>query len=124
MIERREEYDPARLLTWAALALVSALIFFVGIMITYQIYKNGEANTEAWASLTGLIGWVTGTVSMIYNSRYGTSKQAETKDAVIAQQSRTAATLAGVSGNAPTGAIVADNVDIQANTATVTEEKK
>ena len=122
LIERREEYDPARLLTWAALALVSALIFFVGLMITFQIYKNGEANTEAWASLTGLIGWVTGTVSMIYNSRYGTSKQAETKDAVIAQQSRTAATLAGVSGGTQTAP--AETVNVTGENVNVTEKEK
>lgn len=95
MIERREEYDPAILLTRAALSFVGVLIVFVCVIIGLQIWKTGEANTESWAALTGMIGWVTGTVSMIYNARYGTSKQAETKDAVIAQQSRTAAVIAG-----------------------------
>lgn len=102
MIDRREEYDPARLLTYAALIFVLILLIFVCAIIVAQIHKSGEANTESWSALTGLLGWVTGTVSMIYNSRYGTSKQAETKDAVIAQQSRTAATLASVNGNADT----------------------
>lgn len=100
----QREYDPAKLLTWAAILLVTALIFFVGLMILIQIYKNGEANTESWAALTGLIGWVTGTVSMIYNARYGTSKQSESKDAVIAQQSRTAAVIAGA--QTPTSPVV------------------
>jgi divalent metal cation (Fe/Co/Zn/Cd) transporter len=108
MTDRRQEYDPARILTWAALLFVGALIFFVGLIIGWQIITGGEANTESWAALTGLIGWVTGTVSMIYNARYGTSKQAETKDAVIAQQSRTAAVMAG----AQTAPVVSDTVPI------------
>ena len=97
----------------------------VGLIIGWQIYKTGEANTESWAALTGLIGWVTGTVSMIYNARYGTSKQAETKDAVIAQQSRTAAVIAGAtSPNAQTGTIQTDTVNVAATTANVTGEQK
>jgi len=121
MDERRAEYDPARLLTWAALILVTGLIFFVGLMILLQIHKNGEANTESWAALTGIIGWVTGTVSMIYNARYGTSKQAETKDAVIAQQSRTAAVIAGATAQTPT--TQAATVNVEGDQVNVTEKK-
>lgn len=119
------EYDPAILLTRMALLFVGMLIFFVGLIIGWQIYKTGEANTESWAALTGLIGWVTGTVSMIYNARYGTSKQAETKDAVIAQQSRTAAVIAGsVSPSAPTAPLQVDTVNVAASVANVTGETK
>lgn len=95
MDDRHAEYDPAMLLTRAALIYVGAIIVFVCIIIAAQIWKTGEANTESWAALTGLIGWVTGIASVIFNARFGTSKQAETKDAVIAQQSRTAAVIAG-----------------------------
>ena len=119
MMDRREEYDPSKLLTRAAIFLVAALIFFVGLMICFQIYKTGEANTESWAALTGLIGWVTGTVSMIYNARYGTSKAGETKDAVIAQQSRTAAVIAGA--GTQTAPLKADNVQVTGDNVTVKE---
>ena len=126
MIDRREEYDPSKLLTRAAIFLVASLIFFVGLMICFQIYKTGEANTESWAALTGLIGWVTGTVSMIYNARYGTSKAGETKDAVIAQQSRTAEAIAtGTgSGSAQTATAKVDTMNVQADTANVTTGDK
>lgn len=120
MIERRQEYDPAPLLTRSALIFVGVMILFVCSIILAQIWKAGEANTESWAALTGLIGWVTGTVSMIYNARYGTSKQAETKDAVIAQQSRTAEAIA-TGGSAPTTPLKADNVQVQGDTVTVKE---
>ena len=123
MIDRREEYDPSKLLTRSAIALVAALIFFVGLMICLQIYKNGEANTESWAALTGLIGWVTGTVSMIYNARYGTSKAGEVKDAVIAQQSRTAEAIAtGTGAGTQTAPLKADNVQVEGDNVTVKEK--
>lgn len=121
MEERRTEYDPAILLTRAALLFVGVLIVFVALIIGVQIWKSGEANTESWAALTGMIGWVTGTVSMIYNARYGTSKQAEVKDAVIAQQSKTAAVIAATTGgSAQTPPIKADTVAVQGETINVT----
>lgn len=94
MIERRQEYDPALLLTRAGLIFVGAIILFVGIIIAAQVISKGAATTESWAALTGLIGWVTGTVGQLYNNRFGTTKQSTAKDEVIAQQSRTAAALA------------------------------
>lgn len=102
MIDRREEYDPARLLTRVALFFVGYLIVFVSVIIGLQIWKSGEANTESWAALTGLIGWATGTLGMIFSARYNASKDGEKKDAVIAQQSRTAAVIAsGVAAQTP-----------------------
>lgn len=120
--ERRSEYDPARLLTCAALCFVGTLILFVCIIIAVQIWKSGEANTESWAALTGMIGWVTGTASMIYSARYGTTKQSEAKDAVIAQQSRTAAVVAGGTLE-KTEAIQAANVAVKGETVVVTGEQ-
>ncbi len=108
MEERRAEYDPARLLTWAALLFVAGLIFFVGLIIGWQIFKTGEANTESWAALTGLIGWVTGTCSVIFNARYGTTKESARKDAVIAQQAQTAAVAQAALPAAPAGIKAAD----------------
>lgn len=121
MNERRAEYDPAKLLTWASLLFVGILIVFISAIIGIQIMAKGTANTESWAALTGIVGWVTGTVSMVYNARYGTSKQAEAKDAVIAQQSRAASTLA--SGSAQTIPAAVDTVNVAGDTVNVTEKK-
>ncbi len=95
-ISGQEQYDPGRLLTIAALLFVGILILFVSGIIGIQIWKSGEANTESWAALTGLIGWATSQVSIIYSNRYGTTQQSINKDAVIAQQARTAEAVAGV----------------------------
>lgn len=89
-----DQYDPARLLTVAALIFVGILILFVAAIIGVQIWKSGEANTESWAALTGLIGWATSQVSIIFSNRYGTTQQATNQTAVIAQQARAAAVLA------------------------------
>lgn len=94
MVDRRATYDPARLLTWAALVFVLILIVFVAAIIGVQIYKSGEANTESWAALTGLIGWATSQVSIIFSARYGTTQQSMAKDATIRQQAMTAAVQA------------------------------
>ena len=90
------EWDPARTLTISALIFVGILILFVAAIIAIQMVKSGEANTESWAALTGLIGWATSQVSIVFSNRYGTTKQSNTKDAVIAQQARTAEAVAGV----------------------------
>ena len=119
MEERRHEYDPARLLTHAALSFVGALIVFVGIIIAAQIATNGEANTESWAALTGLIGWVTGTASVVFNARFGTTQQSAKKDAVILQQAQTAAAIQSA---LPTPPIKTDTVQVDAQTAVVTEK--
>lgn len=89
-----DQYDPAKLLTFAGLTFVLVLILFVSAIIGIQIAKSGEANTESWAALTGLIGWATGIVGMIYSNRYGTTQQSTNQAAVIAQQARAASALA------------------------------
>ena len=94
-INGQEQYDPGRLLTLAALLFVGILILFVAGIIGMQIWKSGDANTESWAALTGLIGWATSQVSIIYSNRYGTTQQSVNKDAVIAQQARAAEAVAG-----------------------------
>lgn len=125
MIERRDPYDAAPLLTRAALGFVGYLILFVSGIIGAQIWMFGEANTESWAALTGIIGWVLGTVGQIYNARYGSSKAGETKDAVIAQQSRTAEAIASgvTSGTAQTPITQAGTVNVEGENVTVTEVK-
>lgn len=88
---RPDGYDPARLLTLAALFFVGILIVFVAGIIGVQIWKVGEANTESWAALTGLIGWATSQVSIIFSNRFGSTQQSQTKDTTIAVQAHTAA---------------------------------
>lgn len=89
-----DQYDPAKLLTLFALIFVGVLILFVAGIIGLQIWKSGEANTESWAALTGLIGWATSQVSIIFSNRYGTTQQSTNQTAVIAQQARAASVLA------------------------------
>lgn len=120
MDDRRAEYDPARLLTHAALIFVGILILFVSAIIGVQIVAKGEANTESWAALTGLIGWATSQVSVLFNNRFGNTKQSTAKDAVIAEQSRTAAVIAGAtSGTAPTATIQTPSMTVESTNTTV-----
>ena len=98
MADRREEYDPSRLLTWAAIWFVLILIIFVCLIIGVQIFKSGEANTESWAALTGIIGWATAQAQVLYSNRFGSTLSNTKKDAAmtrIAEQS-TPATAAAV----------------------------
>lgn len=94
----RAEYDPAKLLTYTALLFVGVLIVFVSTIIGVQIWETGEANTESWAALTGLIGWATSQVSIIFSNRFGTTEQSAKKDEVIARQASTAAVIANAAG--------------------------
>lgn len=89
-----DKYDPARLLTISALIFVGILIFFVCTIIELQILDRGEANTESWAALTGIIGWVTGVASGIYNNRFGTTTGNARKDETIQNLTTAAATIA------------------------------
>ena len=89
-----ELYDPGRLLTWSALVFVLILIAFVCLIIGAQIWKSGEANTESWAALTGIIGWATAQAQVLYNNRFGSTRANALKDATIATQAQAASTLA------------------------------
>lgn len=123
MIERRSTYDPAPMLTNAALAFVAILLIFVCAIIAAQIIKTGQANTESWAALTGLIGWVTGVVGTIFSNRFGTTQQSVAKDAVIAQQANTAAVTAGAAPpTSPTEPLKTSVMNVTADTANVTEK--
>ncbi len=132
MSDRRAEYDPAKLLTRSGVIFVGALILFVAIIIVVQIVTSPQhsANTESWAALTGLIGWMTNTVTMLYTNRFGSTQASAKKDAVIAQQSQTAAVIAGatgtggaMSGGAPTGPIVADTVQVESANTVITPKE-
>lgn len=113
---RADDYDPGRLLTYAALFFVGVLIVFVSSIIGVQIWKSGEANTESWAALTGLIGWATSQVSIIFSNRFGTTQQAAKKDDVIARQAN--AVMAQASNNSTPPAT--DTVNVAAETVNVT----
>jgi hypothetical protein len=94
MSEKPPSYDPAALLTGSALFFVGILILFVAAIIGVQIWRSGEANTESWAALTGLIGWATSQVSVIFNNRYGTTQQSARKDETIQDLTKTASVIA------------------------------
>ena len=121
-----ETYDPAKILTRMALLMVLILVLFICAIIGLQIFKTGEANTESWAALTGIVGWATGVVGTIYANRFGSTQSAAAKDDTIRQQARAtaatavvaAATATGSSGSVP---IKTDNVDSVTGSATITE---
>lgn len=83
MEERRSEYDASLLLTRAALIFVGVLIVFVCLIIGVQVYRTGEANTESWAALMGMIGWATAQAQVLYSNRFGSTLSATKKDAAI-----------------------------------------
>lgn len=110
MIEKRADYDPGRLLTWAAIWFVLILILFVCTIIGVQIWRSGEANTESWAALTGIIGWATAQAQVLYSNRFGSTLSNTKKDAAItriAEQSApvsaaaVAANIAAAAGTPP-----------------------
>ncbi len=94
---RAESYDPGRLLTYAAIIFVFILIVFVCLIIGVQILVSGEANTESWAALTGIIGWATAQAQGLYSNRFGSTRANSIKDATIAAQAQTAAVASGAS---------------------------
>lgn len=104
MIERRTEYDPNKLLTRAALYFVGILIVFVCFIIGIQILKAGEANTESWAALTGIIGWATAQAQMLYSNRFGSTLSASHKDATLARIAEQSAPVSAAAVAAATGA--------------------
>ncbi len=83
--ERRADYDPGRLLTHAAVWFVFILILFVCAIIGVQIWRAGEANTESWAALTGIIGWVTAQLQVLYSNRFGSTLSNTKKDAALSR---------------------------------------
>ena len=91
MEDRREEYDPNRVLTWSALYFVGILIVFVCLIIGVQIWKSGEANTESWAALTGIIGWATAQAQVLYSNRFGSTLSTTKKDAAMTRIAEQAA---------------------------------
>lgn len=124
-----ETYDPAKILTRMALLMVLILIVFICAIIGAQIWKSGEANTESWAALTGIVGWATGVVGTIYSNRFGSTQQAAAKDATIEQQARATAATAVVAAAAATGTgngavtpAKTDNMTVDADKVIVTEK--
>lgn len=117
-VPRADDYDPARLLTHAALMFVGILIVFVAAIIVVQICQSGQANTESWAAMTGLIGWATSQVSIIFSNRFGNTQQAAKKDEVIARQASAAIASAAATNGAKT-----DTVNVESQQVNVTERK-
>lgn len=103
MEDRREEYDPAKLLTRSAIFFLGVLIIFICGIIALQIWISADhkANTESWAALTGIVGFVTGIMSVVYNARYGISKQSDVQSKTIAKQAETAAVAQAALVTAP-----------------------
>lgn len=88
-------YDSARTLINTALIMLALVFLYVAGIVAYQVFvsNNGSATTEAWGQLCLFIGWVLGTATTIYNTRFGTTKASAEKDAALAQMARTGAAL-------------------------------
>jgi hypothetical protein len=80
-----EDRDVGRLLIVGALVVMALLIAMIGAIVIIEMFRrpNGEASTQSWAALMGIIGTVTGVVVTIYSYRFGSSKTSSAKDVII-----------------------------------------
>lgn len=85
---KSEDYDMTPLLLRGAFVVLGLLILLVGVIVGVQVYKTDSPDTATWSALTGLIGWATGTVTVIYAYRFGTTRSSAAKDVVIGELSK------------------------------------
>ena len=85
---RSEEYDMTPILLIGAFVVLGLLILLVGGIVIAQVAKTDSPDTATWSALTGLIGWATGTGTVIYAYRFGTTRSSAAKDVVIGELSR------------------------------------
>ena len=78
-----KEHDMALILMYGGLGVIGCLIVLVAGIIITQMISKGEADTQSWAALTGLIGWATAKVGSIYDYRFGSSRTSAAKDVII-----------------------------------------
>lgn len=80
-----DSMDMAGPLLYGGLFMVGLLLTFVCAIIGIQVVVDGEAATEMWAALTGLIGWATAQLSLIYGYRFGMSKTSNAQNILLAE---------------------------------------
>lgn len=85
---RAEEYDMTPMLLRGAFVVLGLLILLVGCIVVVQVYQSGSPDTATWSALTGLIGFATATVTVIYAYRFGTTRSSGAKDVVIGELAR------------------------------------
>lgn len=91
----RPSYDPSRLLTYCAILLVFGAVAALTSIVAFQIVTTGEADNVWVAQLSAVIGWALGKAGDLYSHTFGTTAESSAKNQVIAQQTRTAAVIAG-----------------------------
>lgn len=84
---KNETFDTGPVLLFAAVIGVGLVTLFVGAAIAVQLWQGKPVGTEVWAALTGLIGWITAKAGTIYDYRFGSSRNSQTKDFAIAELS-------------------------------------
>lgn len=82
---RDELHDTTNALLWGGIAFVGVLLVFVCGVIAMQVARGQNVGSEMWAALTGLIGWATAQMSVIYAYRFGSSRSSGAKDVVISE---------------------------------------
>lgn len=80
--------DMAKPLIRAAIAVLGALLAFVFFVAGWQTVTAKAPSTEVWAAITGLIGFITGTVTTIYGYRFGSSRQSSAQQVLISELTR------------------------------------
>lgn len=133
-MDRVPQYDPARVLTYFALVLVAGAVLSLSVIVGWQIYSTGTAETVWVGQLCLVIGWALGKAGDIYNNRFGTTSQSADKDSTIKQQAKTMAVTQDAlldpglvvtvdpSKRAPgVPPILMDTMNVHAVTANVTE---
>jgi muramidase (phage lysozyme) len=82
---RDDLHDTTQPLLYGGIAFVGVLLLFVCGVIAMQVGRGETVGSEMWAALTGLIGWATAQVSVIYAYRFGSSRSSGAKDVVISE---------------------------------------
>lgn len=78
-----EQWDMAKPLVYGAVGAMGLMMIFVFGIAVYQTVAGDGPTTEVWASVTGIIGFVTGMVASTYSFRFGTNRSSAVKDKTI-----------------------------------------
>lgn len=83
-----DAFDMTPWLVGGALVSLAAIFGIVGFIVVYQVMATQDhtADTATWAALTGLIGFITGSMlASLYNYRFGTTRNSSANQAAMAE---------------------------------------
>lgn len=83
-----DAFDMTPWLVGGALVSLAAIFGIVGFIVVYQVMATQDhtADTATWAALTGLIGFITGSMlASLYSYRFGTTRNSSANQAAMAE---------------------------------------